>query len=71
MNSNNLMKYTIFFLLTFVILRYIPEFKLDESEQVSLTALISCMYIILDTLYPSLVIDGSKINKQTTKSKKK
>ena len=64
MNSNNLIKYTIFFLLTFIIMRYIPEYKLDQSEQVSLTSLISCVYIILDTLYPSVVIDGSKINKQ-------
>lgn len=69
MNSNNLMKYTIFFLLTFISIRYIPEFKIDEFEQLSLTAIISCIYIVLDTLLPSLKIDASKINNNNKKKK--
>jgi hypothetical protein len=77
MNFKNLTKYITFASICFLILRYIPKYKLDTIEVLSLSGLICSLLVIMDTMSPCIIIDKSKcvrntlINKSKTKKQTK
>jgi len=79
MNSKNFTKYVTFAFITFTILRYVPQFKIDDVEQIILSCLICSLFVIIDTITPCIVVDKSKCIKnnddhkheETDKKKKK
>ena len=64
MNSKNFTKYLTFAFITFTILRYVPQFKIDDVEQIILSCLISSLFVIIDTITPCIVVDKSKCIRQ-------
>jgi hypothetical protein len=66
MNTKNLIKYITFAVVTFIILRYIPKYKLETNETISLTCLICSLMVIIDTVSPCIMVDKSKCIKPPT-----
>jgi len=64
MNSKNFTKYLTFAFITFTILRYVPQFKIDDVEQIILSCLICSLFVIIDTITPCIVVDKSKCIRQ-------
>jgi len=71
MNTKNLIKYVTFAAVTFIILRYIPKYKLETNETVMLTCLICSLMVIIDTVSPCIMVDKSKCVKPTKISENK
>ncbi len=68
MNSKNFTKYITFAFITFTILRYIPQYKIDDVEQIILSCLICCLFVIIDTITPCIIVDKSKCINQKVKN---
>ena len=77
MNFKNLTKYITFASVCFLILRYLPKYKLDTSEVLSLCGLICSVLVVMDTMSPCIIVDKSKcirnnlVNKSKSKKSKK
>ncbi len=53
MIKNRILKYILIGLLTFLLIRYVPEHALDDYEIISVSMCVSIGYAIMDKLLPS------------------
>ncbi len=53
MLKNRVLKYILIGLLTFLLIRYVPEHALDDYEIISVSMCVSIGYAVMDKMLPS------------------